>query len=608
MAKDRLSRVLAQLQKKFGDESAVVVGDGSNAAAVTEVIPTGIEAVDHYLCAVGGLVVGRMSEWSGMEGCLDGGTFIRYESRRGDGSRVNGKGGSIAQLYARFHAGTFDRARVLIGDIEFWAPSVNEHGRVVQNRITDVINSGVKECFTLVTRGGERITATADHEFYVGDGQYTPLGDLRCGGRVFVHLNTPHTNAQADRSNRRSYLFVKNHPIAGTKIVGGRYEYKRLARSRAVVEAVLNGLELHEYVARLNRGELDGLDFLPRDEHVHHVDEDNRNDDPSNLRVVLGTDHNREHAIEEHNNLRFVVTEDTIAEIIPAGPRRTYDVKMADPYRNVIADRIVVHNCGKTTLGYACIASVQRMGGVAHVLDAEHSFDSKRARAFGVDTSKLLLLQPRHAEMGIEQTKMILHSHDPADGPLLMVWDTIAAMIPEEEIAKDAEAKRRTGGHAALFSRELPKIVPLLAQHRAHLMALNQVRQNIGVMFGPDTVTPGGNAVKFYSSFRVSFYGGKAIKHTKTGRHTGKVVTLVGAKTRFSDPFRKVRLRLDYDGGFNNEWTTLEHAKTDGVIDVRGKGSKGAKAHAAALKKLGWPAATFVSTGAVSAKRNDEEE
>ncbi len=288
----------------------------------------------------------------GPQGCLDEETFIRYEVRTKDGRRVNHKGGPIGRLYQRFHGLGQDAEGPAWskGEVEYYAPSINDEGRVLQNRIVDVIDSGVKPCYEVTLRGGETIVATADHKFFVGDG-YLPLAELRVGSYVFAHRNVKFRSAApGSRANRRTYLFVKHHPIAGTKVVDGKYVYKRLAKARAVVEAHLNKVSLEEYVTKLNQGALEGLTFMARDMHVHHKDEDIRNDSLDNLVVVNGVAHNREHAKESHNNLRYEVVDDEIVSIRDVGERHVYDVKMEAPFHNVVANGIVVHNCGKSEI------------------------------------------------------------------------------------------------------------------------------------------------------------------------------------------------------------------------------------------------------------------
>jgi recombination protein RecA len=247
--------------------------------------------------------------------------------------------------------------------------------------------------------------------------------------------------------------------------------------------------------------------------------------------------------------------------------------------------------CGKTSLGYAALASVQRMGGVAVVADVEHSFDEFRARTFGVDTDELVLLQPTHLEEFFGQAKLILATHNPKHGPLLIVWDSIASTKTKAGMAADAGDKT-PADVARLMSEELPKLLKPLHAKRAHLMMLNQIRTKFGVMFGDNTTTPGGNAPKFYASVRLQFFGGKAVKN-KDDEHIAKVVTIMSSKNRCAPPFRKARVRFDYASGYNNLWSTLEHAKRMKAIDPRAEGFKGkgqfsVEAYNQALEVLGW--------------------
>lgn len=248
--------------------------------------------------------------------------------------------------------------------------------------------------------------------------------------------------------------------------------------------------------------------------------------------------------------------------------------------------------CGKTSLAYSCIASCQRMGGIAVVLDAEYTFDEERAGVYGVDTESLLIVQPQHMEEGFEEIKETLIAHDPDDGPILIVLDSVAASLPSDLSELKAGDKQQPGRLAALTSKELPKLLPLLNKSRGHLMMLNQTRTKFGVMFGDNTTTPGGNAPKFYASVRLAFFGGKKVEN-EFGEHLGKVVTIQASKNRLAPPFRKARVQLNYAHGWQNVYSTLEHAKRFKVIEPREKGFKGAgkagvKAYVEACKRLKW--------------------
>ena len=197
----------------------------------------------------------------GPQGCLADSSYIQFEVKGLDGHRINHKGGSIETLYRRFHKLSQRTAgpKQILDDVMYFAPSMNDEGRITQNRILDVVSNGLKECYEVSVNGMEKIIVTIDHGFFTGD-KYEPLENLKVGSKVFVHRNVFYTSDDpVDRKNRRSYLYVKRHPIAGTKIVDGVYIYQRLARARAVIEAKMNGLEFGEYIARLNSGLIDGL-------------------------------------------------------------------------------------------------------------------------------------------------------------------------------------------------------------------------------------------------------------------------------------------------------------------------------------------------------------
>jgi len=247
---------------------------------------------------------------------------------------------------------------------------------------------------------------------------------------------------------------------------------------------------------------------------------------------------------------------------------------------------------GKTTLAYSVVASAQKAGSIVAWADPEYSFDPVRAALFGVDTDRLLILQPEHLEQLFNQLRMLLTMHDPRAGKLMIVWDSIAAMASASSLKRDA-GDRKVGDVPQVMSEELKKVVPMLSAHRAHLMAINQVRANIGVMYGDKTTTPGGNAPKFYASQRVQILGGKAVKNSKN-EHIAKVVTYLAVKNRLNFPFRKAKVRLDFATGYNNIWSTIWHAKLHKLVKCRAEGfagpsREGLETYVEALEALGWP-------------------
>lgn len=257
--------------------------------------------------------------------------------------------------------------------------------------------------------------------------------------------------------------------------------------------------------------------------------------------------------------------------------------------------------CGKTALLYRLLAMNQRAGGLSFLADAEYSFDEERADVAGIDRGTLLLGHPAHLEQTIEMIKAVVSNHNPKLGPLLVGLDSIASINTKAGVSM-AAGEAEVGAAARIWSDELRDLPRLLHKHRAHLFMTNQVRHKIGgaSRFGPNIVTPGGNAPKFYSSVRLQFFGGKAIKNLKTGEHTGKVVTIMAVKNRLGAPFKKARVRFDYATGYNNQWSTIEHAKTMALINARGKDGKPVdpeKLHIRAMQKLGWEENMLIPTG-----------
>ena len=531
-------------------------------STIVNLLIGGSPAKDGKGCVCPGYPRRHYTEIYGPESCLDADTFVQYEIRHTDGKRANHKGGTIERLWERFHGksasgdgrGKYPRAKT--ANAEFWAPAINEEGRIFQNRIVDVVLTGEKECFEIVTLCGEKIVATAEHKFFTGE-TFVPLSDLKPGDIVLVHNSTPFTVDAVDRANDsdRIHLYVKHHPVAGEKLIrvsSGTYLYKRLLRSRAAIEAQMNGLALEAYIERLNQGTLDGLTFLAREDHVHHLDENVLNDQPDNLVVVSASAHGKLHAVERHNNLRFMGVPATISSITPVGIRKTFDIRMLSPFNNYVANKFVVHNSGKTTLALSAVVECQRSGGVAMFIDFEHSLHHGYAKTIGVDFSedKFLFYQPDTFEEGIKMLYLGIRS-----GIDLIVIDSIAAMVPRAELEKDIGDPARIGALASAMSGLLPKLVIWLSNPAgmgkktkkddsdseeetpaekgpkgpAHpgtaLIFINQMRALISSGYGhggPTEHTPGGKALKFYAHVRLNLHRKKTEVLNKKDPMTGR--------------------------------------------------------------------------------------
>jgi len=302
---------------------------------------------------------GKMFIFDGPGGCLDKETFIPYTVYSNQ-KPINHKGGSIEMLYERFHNKPTKRGKGgyhlrSTEGLSFKVSSINENNSIFKNEVVDVVKSGQKECFKLTTSLNKTIVASADHKFFTGS-DYIPLSELRVGDTVFVHNNTHYKNKEKGSKKRvqQRYVewFVKYHPSEHKKSVNG-CQYFRLKRCRAVIEASMNGMTLVEYRKALNtqsEEELSKLVYLPKEVDVHHINKDSKDDRLENLVVLTGRDHDQLHTQENYDKMRFIVIPDTITSITSVGLRETYDIKCLYPYNNFLANGLVVHNSGKSTL------------------------------------------------------------------------------------------------------------------------------------------------------------------------------------------------------------------------------------------------------------------
>lgn len=466
--------VLAGLQKRFGQEAIMRVGD--NPAGV-KTISSGSLTLDMALG--GGLPVGRIIEVYGPESCMDADTFIQYNVVRPDGSRANHKGGTIKHLYERFHQkpkkGKGYYQRNATKDAIFTVPSIDHNGSIFHNLVVDVVKTGMKECFDVVA-GNNKVTCTADHKFYVG-GEYVRLGDLKVGDVVYVHNNIRY-RAKDNNVSYRSEVYVKYHPSNRIKVVDGKYHYYRVRRSHAVLESVTNGYTFNDYIGILNNESkefIDSLWTIPAGMHVHHIDGDRSNNNANNLKIVDPSYHGKLHTGAVPRNLSFVVVPETILSIEPVGVRETYDIKCYAPHNNYIANNFVVHNSGKTTLCLHAIAEAQKLGGNCAFIDMEHALDIYYAKALGVDIANLAVSQPDNGEMALELVEGLVRSGEVS----VIVIDSVAALVPIRELEGDM-GDAVMGAQARLMSQALRKISGVVSKTGSTVIFTNQIRHKIG--------------------------------------------------------------------------------------------------------------------------------
>lgn len=241
---------------------------------------------------------------------------------------------------------------------------------------------------------------------------------------------------------------------------------------------------------------------------------------------------------------------------------------------------------GKTSFMLKCLAQAQQGGGLAILAENETSLQPDWARdVHGVNINKLVLIEAESMEQTTDSILTVINAIPPGVGPNLVSWDSIAQTPTREEIETGLDKDQRIGVRARQLSRTCRLLARALKKKRVHLMFVNQIRTKIGVMFGDPTETPGGHAVKFYASARLSLLGGKAVK-ADDGLHDGKDIIVRAVKNKLYPPWRDARVRLTYEDGWDEEWSTLYHAKEN---DKAGARASGPKALLAAYEALGWP-------------------
>lgn len=282
--------------------------------------------------------------FDGPPGCLAGDSVVVYKR----GKRNSGRPITLESLYRRFNGLPDGKNPPRIKDAPTYLHSMQEDGSLKYNRIISIIEAGVKDCVRIVTLGGNTLTLTPDHPVCNNDGEFIPAGSFQPGMKVRVKgsMIPTGTSGKKKREVHRREICVLHHPVAGTKEVEG-YVYKRLHFSRVVIEAHMNKLSVGDYVKRLNLGTLEGLTFLSSEQEVHHIDENPRNDELSNLVVMSKSGHAQHHGKVENFKVEYVA-DDTVISVTPVGPVMTYDVQMNMPCHNFVAENFVVHNTGKT--------------------------------------------------------------------------------------------------------------------------------------------------------------------------------------------------------------------------------------------------------------------
>lgn len=250
-------------------------------------------------------------------------------------------------------------------------------------------------------------------------------------------------------------------------------------------------------------------------------------------------------------------------ETFPSGTL-SLDLAMGGGYpKGRIIEIYGPESSGKTTLALHAVAEVQKQGGTAAFVDAEHALDPVYAKRLGVDTANLLVSQPDNGEQALEIVETLVRSN----AVDIIILDSVAALVPQAEIDGDM-GDAQMGLQARLMSQAMRKLTGIINKTKATVIFINQIRMKIGVMFGNPETTTGGNALKFYASLRMDI---RRIGQIKAGEDViGNRVRVKIVKNKIAPPFRTAEFDIMFNEGISKVGDTLDLAVANDVVAKSG--------------------------------------